>query len=349
MNRARERSGRLPVAGWVACLAAVALIATAPAVVHGAQQEVRETVEEGVDLLQQEKPQEALEKFDEAIDEAPGVWQAHYFKGRALGLMGKNEEAREAFLRTIELNPTRADAYQFAAMSSFQAGDFETAWEMAIIAHQMGIDMSEGFKYLRQASDEPSGFQERLEAPRIYVSEQMDAEGLMGKTVNPFTGNVDLPDREARDGSRGGSDVTSRGPGQPTSGAETAQGGSTDPTMTSSSRATGAGQEVFSQTQADLAEMLRRTRGAVARSEHLALVPENQQARYVLLFEVDDITEDEPRKLEGYIKLVDSQSGEQVYRRVLELDDIGNAGDLNADLSRYIGYMVKWFEENQPG
>lgn len=329
-------------------LAALALVlgigaGTSTAAVQDLEK-AQKALQEGLELLEDERAEEALDRFDETIAIVPDVWQAHYHRGRALGMLGKPAEARDAFVTTTELDPTFAPAYQLAAISAFEVGDFDTAWEMAIIAHQMGIDMSQGFEFLKQASREPDGFQERLTAPRVYVSEQIDAEGLLGREVNPFGQSIDRAD--PADASTGG------GPGAPSGGAADAADSSvlssSGRAMTSSSRATNTGQTRLSETQAELADMLRYTREAVAHSQRLALAPQAAGGQYILYFEVDDMEDDTPRKLDGYVKLVDATTGEEVYRRVLELRDVSSRGDLNADLRRYVGYLAAWFEDNRP-
>ena len=110
----------------------------------------------------------------------------------------------------------------------------------------------------------------------------------------------------------------------------------------SSARATSAGQQALMIARPDVYEMMRVTRQTLEESVSFGLVGRPDMARYVLVIDIDDL---ENGKLDGYVKLKDPRNGEDVYRRVLELRDISNRGDLNAEIRRNIGYVEEWLQE----
>lgn len=67
--------------------------------------------------------EEALHAFDQAIRFHDGLDRAHY--GRALSLMalGRNEEARAALQRTVDLQPMSPYGYYHLAVLQFKMGD----------------------------------------------------------------------------------------------------------------------------------------------------------------------------------------------------------------------------------
>lgn len=67
--------------------------------------------------------EEALNAFDKAIRYHPSLDRAHY--GRALSLMAlnRNEEARAALQRTVELQPMSPYGYYHLAVLQFKMGD----------------------------------------------------------------------------------------------------------------------------------------------------------------------------------------------------------------------------------
>lgn len=117
-------------------------------------------------------------------------------------------------------------------------------------------------------------------------------------------------------------------------------------TSGSASDATGRGQSILSQAQADLFRLLYQTRKSLANSRAFGLVQRQDMADYVLVIEVDNIGGNPSRRpLRGYIRLLDSRSGEEAYRRPLQLRNIASLGDLNGDLERYVNFLEVWAAE----
>jgi Tfp pilus assembly protein PilF len=59
----------------------------------------------GINLLNEQKDAEALAKFDEVVAARPDWADGHYFRGRALLVMGKLEDAKAAFQKSLDLDP----------------------------------------------------------------------------------------------------------------------------------------------------------------------------------------------------------------------------------------------------
>lgn len=74
----------------------------------------------GIILLGQGELAEALRHLEQALalrDNLPRGW---YHKGNTLALLGRHREAQEAYLRSLELDPDRADAYVAVARTALQ-------------------------------------------------------------------------------------------------------------------------------------------------------------------------------------------------------------------------------------
>ena len=74
-------------------------------------------------VQKRDEHEEALNAFDKAIRFHPSLDRSHY--GRALSLMalGRNEEARAALQRTVELQPMSPYGYYHLAVLQFKMGD----------------------------------------------------------------------------------------------------------------------------------------------------------------------------------------------------------------------------------
>lgn len=130
------------------------------------------SVQVGVELLRENAAMDSLIAFNRALQQDPFNWQAFFYRGRAYGVLGRIEEAAADFLAAAQVGPGIGPVHQFVSISSEELGDFTTAWEHAIRAHQAGVDMLERFQVLRQTSPpvmHPPDLAERLEAPRLYV------------------------------------------------------------------------------------------------------------------------------------------------------------------------------------
>ncbi|MFQ5744512.1 MAG: VWA domain-containing protein [Acidobacteriota bacterium] len=128
-----------------------------------------DAVRTGVGFLRASRPADALLDFDRALRADAQHWEAYYYRAIALGMLERWEEARKAIRQALALSPETARAQELAWLLSYNAGDYQDAWEHAIRAQQSGQDMSEEFALLRQHSAAPADLDARLDVPRVYV------------------------------------------------------------------------------------------------------------------------------------------------------------------------------------
>ena len=281
------------------------------------QSQAAELTEQGRQLIVDRRFDEALAKLDAAIQADARLPQARYFRGLALANLNREGEALDEFVAAGELNPGWGDAHRLAALAALNIRNLEVAWEQAILAHQAGADVAETLSRLLALERAPPDLDSRLAAARIFVM-PLNTEKLAAREDNPWT--VDVV-------GGGGS------------------GGIVDPFNTSASRATNVGGQQISESQSEFFNLLTQTRRSLASSPLFGVVPRQEMAQFLLVIEVDRLGDSGPKSLEGYIKLYDPRSGEEVYRRLLELRNISSLADLNADVERYVDYLEQWLRE----
>jgi len=125
-------------------------------------------------------------------------------------------------------------------------------------------------------------------------------------------------------------------------------GSNTDTDNVSNTRATGVAARVVSESSADRASVMTRTRQRIADSRFFGLVNGQEQSQYILVIEVDEIGESSTnRPLDGYLNLLDTRSGEQIHRMRIQMRNIASQSDVNRDLDRIIGLLEDWAEKQQ--
>lgn len=68
----------------------------------GMPRKAREAYRKGMELASKMKPEEGVEQFHRALQEAPGFYEAYYEMGMAYVSLGKNEEAEQAFRLALQ-------------------------------------------------------------------------------------------------------------------------------------------------------------------------------------------------------------------------------------------------------
>lgn len=276
-----------------------------------------EVIRSAEQLIQQQKPDEALEQVQELLDEDETYAPAYFVAGLAYGAKGDSQGAFDSFTAATEYQPGWGDAHRQASMYAADLGDIDTSWDHAIQAHLAGTDMSDAFELLPNAGPPPDDLEMRLAASRVWVA-PMNLEQYLASEENPFGRVID----------EGGSD--------------------TDTDNVSNSRATNVAGRVVSESSVDRASVMRRTRQRIADSRYFGLVNSQEQAQYILVIEADEIGERSTnRPFEGYLNLLDAQSGEQAHRMRIEMRNIASQADVNRDLDRIIGLLEDWAEEQQ--
>lgn len=262
--------------------------------------------EEGGKLVEAGRFQQALEALDLAIEEDPEYPMAHFVRAYALNGLSQTAEARDAFLKAAELSPGWAQAHQMAAVLSARTGQFETAWNQAIRAHQAGADVARLMEQLAQAAQGPEDLAQQLNAPTIFVAEA-DTTKAEAHTDNPF--GVEELDEDTNE----------------------------------RAAALGVGLRRILDSQGEIYRVVWQTRSSLAASPTFALVPRADMARYLLVVEVDELGPNpNDREMKGYITILDARDGEEVYRQPIELGNIASASEVRAEIERYTLYLERW-------
>lgn len=306
----RNRTNGLIV---LCCLSAVLLTATAFAVQQ--QSEEMQIVRVAEQLVRQQKPDEALAELQRAFKMNDEFGPAYFVAGLAYGAKSQPQEAYDNFIKAAEYQSGWGDAHRLASMYAADMGNLEDSWDQAIKAHLAGTDMSDAFEGLQTMGPAPEDFDQRLAAYRVFVA-PMNVEQFIAHEENPFGRMID------------------------------SSGSATNTDNLSNTKATGVGARVVSESSADRATVMQRTRQRLADSRYFSLVGNQGQAQYILVIEVDDIGESmSNRPLRGYMNLLDAQSGERAYRRRIEMSNIVSQADVNRDLDRIIGLLEEWVEK----
>ena len=294
-------------------LVAVAVFAAVLAGTAHAQSPAVDMTNKARQLLVERQFQPALAELDKAIASDASYPVAYYLRGFALANMGRSREALDAFVMAADLNPGWGDAHRMAAVTAINTGALGIAWDQAVKAHQAGADVGDTFNRLLAMERAPGDLDQQLGAARIFVM-PVDTEKLAARQDNPF-----------------GTAVVGGG-----------GGAITNPFNTSTSRSTNVGGQQIAESQSQFFDIVRQTRRSLADSKSFGVVASQEMAQFLLVIEIDELGRGAQKSLEGYIKLYDARSGEEAYRRRLELRNIDSRADLNADLERYVDYMEEW-------
>ena len=61
-----------------------------------------------------------------------------------------------------------------------------------------------------------------------------------------------------------------------------------------------------------------------------------------MLVEIAEMGGASGNAVKGHLKLVDPRSGEEAYRRVLELKNISSLAELNSEIERIVNLLEEW-------
>ena len=300
------------LATLVVCFSILALAAPVGAQEESEQMQIVVAAER---LVQQQKPDAALAELRKVFETNDRFGPAYFVAGLAYGAKSQPQEAFDSFVKAAELRPGWGDAHRQASFWAANMGDLETSWDHAIKAHQAGTDMADAFEGLQTMGPAPDDLEALLSAYRVFVA-PMNLEQFLAHEENPFGRVVN------------------------------SGGSSFDTDNVSNTKATGVGARTISESSADRATVMQRTRQRIADSRQFGLVGSQAAAQYILVIEVDEIGESMAnRPMKGYLNLLDAQSGEEAYRRRFEMRNIVSQADVNRDLNRIIGLLEEWAEE----
>ena len=258
-------------------------------------------------LVQQQKPDEALAELQKVLDENEEFAPAYFVAGLAYAAKGQMEQAFENVVKAAEYQPGWGMAHRQASMYAADMGNLDASWEQAIKAHQAGTDMSDAFAGLQTMAAAPDDLEAQLAAYRVFV-------GPFDTTVFQESGDTAL------------------------------QGGANS----SATSRTDRGARVVQEAAGEIFNYQQTARRFLSESRAFGLVTQQGQAQLIFITEVDDLQDNmSRRRLRGVVKLVDAQSGEEVYRRRIDFSNIVSSGDLNRDFTQLMNIMDEWAAEQQ--
>lgn len=334
--------------------------------------DVRSRLRTAASLLEDEEFGEALELLDPIVEKHPQSATAHLYRGIALGNLGEELDAQRALLVAAGLRPGVGETHRLVAMASFRIGEYETAWEQAILADRVGVDMSTGFEHLAQVTDIPSDLEERLQAPLVYV-EGADVTPLLSARQSGFeerVGGHDSP-KSGRTAPGEGEDLSA--PGYlPYSVTSDSPGGG----MTSAADTRDSPADKLRANLEQLDEMMRRFRDAVAHASGMGITARPDAASFRLRVEIHDLEgrmpgrlvgcellpsdtsttgladsdvdthvydAAHPKSLRGVAVLLDGSENE-VFRLPFRMKNLESLADMHQRIGRYVEELESWIQ-----
>ncbi len=298
-----------PSRPWAACLIlALSIAAVLPAALARQQQsEEMQIIIAAEQLVQQQKPDEALSELQNIFDKNDSFAPAYFVAGLAYAAKNQPQEAFDSFLKATEYRPGWGDAHRLASFHAASLGNLDVSWDHAIKAHQSGTDMSDGFAGRRTMTDAPDDLEAQLAAYRVFI-------GPFDTTVFEASGDTAL------------------------------QGGANSSATARTDRGARIVREAIGDIF-DYQEEARR-QFARSRSFGLVQRQDQAQYIFVTEVDSlsDNMAR---RRMRAVVKLVDAQSGEEAYRRRVDFGNIVSRGDLNRDFSRLMNIMEEWAAERQ--
>jgi len=273
--------------------------------------------EDAAKLIEENRLQEALETLDRAIDADDEYWESHYQRGRALGLMSRWQESRDALLRATGLNPGHGHSHRLASIAAINIEDWDAAWDQAIKAQLAGEDMAQTLLGIFEMSPPPDDFAIRINAAAVFVAD-VDSSTAAADINLPTNFN---PEAAAGTGQRQG-------------------------------RASGLEDSAINQSSLDLIRLQRAMRNALAESARLAVVLDPGRAKFILaiqLTEISTTSDGRPNTARGYFRFIDIERREVVYRQPIVIDDLSSTPAIAGKLRRYVTDLAAWLAKQEGG
>lgn len=261
-------------------------------------------------MMGEERMSEALATLERAIEADQEYWEAYYQRGRALGLTDRYDEALADLLRAGQLNPGHGPTHAAAFLAAYRLEDYPIAWDQAIRASLAGQNMNDFFMELYQRSEVPEDFELRIQAKKVFVADPRIDE-IEARAELPFNRN-------------------------PESGGIGTISGRPDYVM---------GSDRVKESAADIMRVHRFLREALSEAARFGVVLQPEWADYVLIISIDEIGEQPPRYLNGYLRLYERNNDDPIYYRTISLRDISTETILHGEISRFINDLEKWQAE----
>lgn len=104
---------------------------TISAIAAQAPKDAQKAIEKGQKALGMKKFEDAIREYRKAISIYPKYSTAYYQMGRALEMQDRRPEAKDAYLKAVEIDPQFLDPYRFLAGLSARQQDWKLAVEYA--------------------------------------------------------------------------------------------------------------------------------------------------------------------------------------------------------------------------
>ena len=272
--------------------------------------------------IEHDEAEFALRLLEGALEDNRSLWTAQFLRGMALGQLGDEKGALDAFLTADDLNPGVADVYFWAGIASFGIGDYDTCWEQTILAHQAGRNMTLEIEQLKEVADPPRNLKERLSAPRAFVAEMNTAarEQDTGLDTALMLGQAELLIVQQQLGralrnAPGFGLVRAR---------ELAE-------YVIELSVSNYGNAISADAASDLDKLATE-----------AVDPEMIVPSVNSNMNMNDMEEPFTHQLEGHLELLRVDTGAVAYSVPLSIDDISSMSDVTRELRRYVGYLERW-------
>ena len=141
----------------------------------------------------------ALAYYDRAAAANLDIGTPLFGRGLVLEKMGRWQEARAAFERSLARRPGAPLTHARLAHVTFELGDYAAAWHHALKAHRAGVEMTELLVRLEETAPPPPDKEERLRAPVVHVLAphvpELDAQLALRDLLRALDAALDaLPD-----------------------------------------------------------------------------------------------------------------------------------------------------------
>jgi tetratricopeptide (TPR) repeat protein len=283
------------------------LLLLAPSLPAQQQSEEMRIVVAAEQLVQQQKPDEALAELQKIFDQTDAFAPAYFVAGLAYEVKDQGPEAYDNFVKATEYQPGWGAAHRKASFWAARLGNLDDSWEQAIKAQQAGVDMSDAFEGLQTMGPAPDDLDTQLAAYRVFV-------GPFDTTVFEESGDTAL---------QGGSNSSA-----------------TNRTDVGNRVVQESASDIFQYQQE------ARRQFAASRSFGLVQQQQTAQYIFVTEVDsIED--NNSRRRMRGVVKLVDAQSGEEAFRRRVDFANLVSRGDVNRDFTQLMNFMQEWAAERQ--
>ena len=232
-----------------------------------------------------------------------------------------------------DLAPGFGEAHMQACRVAYQLERFNESWEQAILAAQAGMDMEAAFSGLEERAPGPENWRRRLDVPRVFLRD-IDMGAISFGVVSTLGAMSEF-----------GADARSGPPSEPfTEASGTDPVDLPPPTNLSIFAFAGLnrrGAGWVGELQTAASEARRRFGRELVRSPAFGVVSREGLATYVLVIELDSVG----GRSQGFIKLIDPATEEEVYNRQLELSDLSSLTQLLDSAHRYVTYLEEWLQQ----